>query len=156
MGIKRDTARVILVDPADRVLLFRFGRGWLTPGGGLDPGESVEAGAVRELLEETGHRVDPAGLGPIVAICSGRWSTPEGVEFDAVDHYFFVRAADDSVDLSGHQELEQRVLAGYRWWPLAELTATSDLVFPAGLAALLGRLLRGDIPPAPLELPWTA
>ncbi len=156
MGIKRYTARVILVDPADRVLLFRFDRGWLTPGGGLDPGETVEAGAVRELLEETGHRVDPADLGPVVAVCSGRWSTPEGVEFDAVDHYFFVRAADDSIDLSGHQEIERRVLTGHRWWPLDELTATSDRIFPAGLAGLLARLLRGAVPAAPVELPWTA
>ncbi len=27
---------------------------WVLPGGGLDPGESPEAGAVREVLEETG------------------------------------------------------------------------------------------------------
>src|ERR1700679_1891641 len=27
---------------------------WVLPGGGLDPGESPDAGAVREMLEETG------------------------------------------------------------------------------------------------------
>jgi 8-oxo-dGTP pyrophosphatase MutT (NUDIX family) len=154
VGIKRDTARVILVDPADRVLLFRFDRGWLTPGGGLDPGESVTAGAVRELREETGHRIDPAGLGPVVAICAGQWSTGDGVEFDAVDHYFFVRAASAEVDVSAHQEIERRVLSGHRWWPLDELTATTDAVFPSGLAGLLPRLLAGDLPAEPVRLPW--
>lgn len=28
---------------------------WVLPGGGLDPGESPETGAVREVLEETGY-----------------------------------------------------------------------------------------------------
>jgi 8-oxo-dGTP pyrophosphatase MutT (NUDIX family) len=44
---RRDTARVILASPDNRVLLFRHllqapwaQEGWLTPGGAIDPGES--------------------------------------------------------------------------------------------------------------------
>ena len=43
------------------------GRWWLTPGGGVDGRESLEAAAVREVLEETGFRLDAGGLGPVVA-----------------------------------------------------------------------------------------
>lgn len=35
---------------------------WGPPGGHLEPGEDPAAGAARELLEETGVRLDPAGL----------------------------------------------------------------------------------------------
>lgn len=153
---------MILVDPADRVLLFRFdppapypkGTGWLTPGGGLGPGEPPAAGAVRELYEETGQRVDPADAGPVVAVCSGQWSTPDGTVFDAVDSYFFIRARNARVDISRHEDLERDVLQGHRWWTLAELAITGDQVFPVGLAGLLERLLAGDVPDHPIRLPW--
>ena len=56
----RLAGRVIVLDPDDRVLLFRYddgppnGRHWCTPGGGLNDGENYAAGARRELAEETG------------------------------------------------------------------------------------------------------
>src|SRR5215469_2972472 len=56
----RRAARVILLDPADRVLLMRYdqpppnGQHWATPGGGAEDGEDYPAAALRELAEETG------------------------------------------------------------------------------------------------------
>ena len=60
--LDREAARVLLLDGSDRLLLFRGcdpadrdrGQWWFTPGGGLDPGETYEQGARREVLEETG------------------------------------------------------------------------------------------------------
>ena len=60
----RRTARVLLVDDRDRLLLFRDtdpglddAHWWITPGGGIDPGESDDGRAhsrnmLRELLAE--------------------------------------------------------------------------------------------------------
>ena len=53
----RRAGRVIVLDPEDRVLLFRYddgppnGRHWCTPGGGLNDGEDYPAGAQRELAD---------------------------------------------------------------------------------------------------------
>lgn len=76
--IDRPTARVIALDDAGRVLLFQIedlpfphagdpdgGRPlvfWITPGGGVEPGESFEEAARRELQEETGFA--PESIGP--------------------------------------------------------------------------------------------
>ena len=61
----RATSRVLLYDADDRVLLFlHYGKShavpprWITPGGGVDPGEDHDRAAVREVLEETGLRLE--------------------------------------------------------------------------------------------------
>ena len=79
----RPTARLLVLDPADRVLLFSAtdprGQVWFTPGGGVHRGESLEAAAVRELAEETGHVRAEADIGPLVATCSGLRATGDRI-----------------------------------------------------------------------------
>lgn len=62
MGLKRRTtlgARIALIDKEDRVYLIRhtYAPGWHFPGGGVEPGESSEFAAARELGEESAYRL---------------------------------------------------------------------------------------------------
>ena len=57
---------MLLIDSRDRILLFCIDekrlaaqRLWITPGGGIGPGETPLAAARRELWEETGVEADP-------------------------------------------------------------------------------------------------
>jgi len=53
-----------IVDDQGRFLVIRRADNgaWEPPGGVLEPDESIEAGLVREIEEETGLRVEPLGL----------------------------------------------------------------------------------------------
>ena len=52
----RRSARVLLLDASDRLLLVQSGHAWFAPGGGVEEGERLAVAAARELREEIGSR----------------------------------------------------------------------------------------------------
>jgi 8-oxo-dGTP pyrophosphatase MutT (NUDIX family) len=102
----RRTARVLLVDGADRLLLLRFRfrpgttprpYGWLTPGGGVHDGEALANTAARELAEEVGLEVDAADLGDPVAYTLGYADVGWAVG-DFRDDFFYLRVDGHDMD----------------------------------------------------------
>ncbi|MDR6144836.1 8-oxo-dGTP diphosphatase [Sphingomonas sp. SORGH_AS870] len=137
--LPRPAARILLVDGAGRTLMFRFTPGdrppfWCTPGGAVDPGESYEDAARRELLEETGLDRD---CGPQVARRQVEFRTIEGVEVDADERYFRVDIDAHEVTGAGRTALEQRVMQSWRWFTRDELAAHAEPYFPTDLIELL-------------------
>lgn len=149
---RRRTARVLLVDDADRVLLFRWplrdgpaSHCWITPGGGVEPGETLHAAAVRELREETGITLAPDELvGPVYTRQAlfdffARWCRQDEELFLArVDS-----AALQPLSQDEWTDVEAQVLDELRWWHLDHLASVDVEVFPAGLADLVRPLLTG-------------
>ncbi|WP_369234362.1 NUDIX hydrolase [Streptomyces sp. R21] len=158
----RRSARVVLIDAADRVLLLKIhvdpdtpglGHSWWTPGGGVEDGEELAEAAARELWEEVGLSVAPGALMPQVAETSGYadlgWA--EGLFQDTFFHY---RVATHQVDIGGQNAHELRYHAGHHWWTLDELAATDDTIRPRGLHGLAADLIAGRTPAEPIRLPW--
>jgi ADP-ribose pyrophosphatase YjhB (NUDIX family) len=144
----RRAGRVIVLDPDDRVLLFRYDDGppndrhWCTPGGGLNDGEDYPAGARRELAEETGW--DDVPLGPEV---HERTLTMEYADAIVQQHerFFLARVGTARRGLGEVAAMHASDgIAASRWWTLAEMDATDEVIWPGGLADLIRRLLDAD------------
>ena len=154
----RPTARLFVVDPDERVLLFSSGDSsgrtwWFTPGGGVHRGETVASAAVRELAEETGFAYTEDELGPVVATSLARWPRSDGRIFLSAHSFFFLRVPHPELDFDGQEDFERSYITGHRWWTLDELRTATDEVFPPALADLIDKLLRNDITDRPIRLP---
>ncbi len=140
----RRAARVVLLDEADRFLLFRYAPDgmapfWFPPGGACEDGEDFATAARRELFEETGIRAEPLPLGRVTEY---DYTTGEGVRARAIEHWFHWRTAVSRIDTGGHPGCERRLLTDPRWLTVAELHGWPEPVYPADLAALIGTLAR--------------
>ena len=157
--VRRSSARVVVVDAADRILLLRGGDPgrpgpavWHTPGGGIDPGESPRHAAQRELAEEVGLDVpDDEQLGPVV------WTRRfqflfDGVQYDQDEVFYLLRIDEHEVDETGQTPVERRYLSGHRWFTVDELAEFEELVAPPDLGPQLAVLLREGLPIDPVEV----
>ncbi len=136
----RRAARLIVLDPEGRALMFRYdvpGRPpfWVTAGGECEPGESFRNAARRELFEETGIII--ADLGREIARMMPEFITVEGELVQAYERFFLVRVAKARVDTSRHTVLEQQLMTQHRWFTLDELENWHEALFPVELAAMI-------------------
>jgi 8-oxo-dGTP pyrophosphatase MutT (NUDIX family) len=158
--LRRRAARVLVLDTAGRLLLLRgfdprnpTRRFWFTVGGGLEPGETAQEGAVRELHEETGVVVPPSALvGPVhsdeTAFAFDTWWIEQSNDFYAVriDAWTTAPAALEATEVA--------TIDAWEWWTLDQLRAheqgrahdgpggPDERVYPPDLADVLDAALR--------------
>ena len=160
--IERPSARLILLDPDDRLFLFHVHDPgvfdpanphsdpfWVMIGGFVDPGEDYADAAVREAREETAIVVD----GPVRWV----WKRERRMSWRGKDvlhreRFFLGRTQRTEIDTSGLDERERSWTLGHRWWRADEIAASKERFEPLDLAAQLQTLLKDGPPAEPITI----
>jgi 8-oxo-dGTP pyrophosphatase MutT (NUDIX family) len=126
--IRRNTARVLPVDREGRVLLQlgrelhrRSDRFWLTIGGGAERGETLAETAAREMREEAGIDVDPAGLGEPIGTTVVDYPLFRLLPVTQYQTYFAIAVDDAEVSFAHQSLLERLTIERHEWLSAEEL-----------------------------------
>ena len=154
--------RLLVLDAQQRLLLFHIHDAaplhalypemtvyWGTPGGGLEPDESFEQAARRELWEETGMQIE--SVGPCVWHYERVMQIAEQ-RLHRHERFYPINVPTATVSLANMLAYEHETHCAYRWWMCQELEQSQELFVPADLPHLLSPLLAGAIPATPLLL----
>ncbi|WP_410821711.1 NUDIX hydrolase [Micromonospora sp. 050-3] len=157
----RRSARAVVLNEDDRVLLLRLGIPdpagmifvWITPGGGVEDGETPLAALRRELREEIGLTLDadPPQVWCQEIVAAGHAPGHDG----ALNDYFLVRTASFTPrGAMSDEELAAEHVIGWRWWSLSEIREYlgSELFSPRDLATPLAALIADGVPTQPVAL----
>lgn len=154
--IHRTAARLLPVSPQGRVLLleaqdpaFPGDLHWISVGGAVDPGESHEEAALRELVEETGIVAELAAVvGPLgTGVHPFSWN---GTDYVSHSTFYAIPLAEDvTVRFDGLDAGEVGNIFRAEWWTPEDLeadgsAASADMpdMMRAAIAAVLDGVLR--------------
>jgi 8-oxo-dGTP diphosphatase len=160
----RHSARAIILDEHDRILLCRFGFPypavptgatvvWAAPGGGIEPGETQPGALDRELREEVGLVLDadPPHVWHQEVVASGHATGYDGV----INDYFLIRTTSFTPrGTMSDDELTAENITGWQWWRCQDITEYrgTDLFSPRDLATPLIALITDGVPDVPVRL----
>ena len=160
--LERTSVRVVLLDPTDRLLLFRtvdplmarIGTWWELPGGGMESRRRpIIDTAVREVAEETGFRL---AADQIEVETGGRARWRRNVTYlrrgsgrcSTISSWSPDRRAGPGSGPRRSYPRGAAGLAGHRWWSAAEVVAaggSGERFFPGRLPGVAGAFLAGHV-----------
>lgn len=147
----RESVRALVIDDAGKILLSRVtplgaaaGRDlWVTVGGRLKEGESLQQALARELAEELAEVRCEIGHEVWLGDETVNWG---GNPVRLIEHFYVVRVRSADYTFVGHDEEEVLSTHELRWWAPHEIAASAAKFVPVDLALLLAELQDGAVP----------
>ena len=157
MRRKRPAARVVLFDNQNRIFMVNAidpadpskPAWWEIPGGGMDPGETSEQAAAREIYEETG--ISEFEMGPCIWTQQVQF-TFAGMFFDSDERIHVAWCDGGEYNPKGLEFFEALAFQGAKWWNVDELLASDVPVLPPRLREFLPALAKGELPEEPIDI----
>lgn len=112
---------------------------WFTPGGKIDPGETAQEAAARELQEEVGIVIEPAALGDVIGTEDVTYRF-NGVSYRQSGVFFALNHENPRLHTQGLTAIEAETIDTGRWWSLGEIQASSETIYPEHLGEMLVKL----------------
>jgi|TergutMp193P3_1026864.scaffolds.fasta_scaffold108653_2 8-oxo-dGTP pyrophosphatase MutT (NUDIX family) len=155
----RQNSRAIILNDKNELFLFKFEFAmlsehktlWVSPGGGLENGETFEMALERELFEELGITINTKCL-PLVFQRHKPFITKNGDKFISEEKYFLVKVKDISVSFKNFTETENKLTKDYKWWTPDEIKESQEEFFAENLYDLISNIIAGILPKNPIEI----
>jgi 8-oxo-dGTP pyrophosphatase MutT (NUDIX family) len=154
--IERKACRALLLTPENEVLLIKIDNpdgnwtGWITPGGGIEAGESEEEALRRELLEELGLEKFKIEAKVWKRFHRFLWNETTIAQEEV---FFLVRTGKFQPEPKAKlSETELLDFKGFKWWKSEDLKNSGETFSPTKLELYLSALLESGCPSEPLDV----
>ena len=139
-----------------RVLLMRVqepvsgNEFWVTPGGGLEPGESDVDALRREVSEETGANEISPGQLVWTRQCDFTW---DNRDYSQKEYFYQVQTDRFEPVMDGNPAPgEASAFREFRWWSIEDIGRSEETFSPRDLHSLLESLTRNGPPDEPFDM----
>ena len=148
MNEKHDSTKFLLGDLTQTKLRQLI---WCLVGGGIEPGESLQEAALREIHEEVGIGKEDIELGPVVWHASFDF-VRLGVQTHTEEHFIVAKTKKKKVTPEGLTPCEEEVIKEMAWMSLEKIKQLTEKVYPVSLAEHLPDVLAGKYPEKPIKI----
>ncbi len=160
----KNSIRVLLFNPQNEILLMKindpstkasngqyYGPFWALIGGGIEPGESLQEAAIREIYEETGIRDQEIKLGPVVWY--GEFQLfQDGILNHLKQSFIVAQTQKVQMTLENLTLEEQNIVEKLAWFSFDQIKNCNEVIYPVALVDYLPAILSGNRPKTPIAI----